>query len=58
MPQVPDCHFVSPNPLPTPYQHPTNSYHGRSWLGVGKEKVLISWLVEFILSGGIFHAKR
>ncbi len=19
------------NQLPTPYQHPTNSYHGRSW---------------------------
>ena len=28
-----------PLPLPTPYQHPTNSYHGRSWLGVGKDLI-------------------
>ena len=25
--------------LSTPYQHPTNSYRGRSWLGVDKEMV-------------------
>jgi hypothetical protein len=25
--------------LPSPYHHPTNSYHGRSWLGVGREMV-------------------
>ena len=35
--------FMTPklpvNPLPTPYQLPTNSHHGRIWWVVGKVKI-------------------
>jgi len=40
-----------PNTLTTTYHHLTNSYCGRSWVGVDKEKVLIEWVLRVHKSG-------
>ena len=39
------CRKAAFNTLPSTYQHPTNSYRGRSWLGVDKVMVSVLYLV-------------
>ena len=36
---TPDRHVTCAKSIPCAYQHPINSYHGRSWLGVGRALV-------------------